>query len=341
MLVACEGGGASRTGARPTADPRLEGSLLAVDVRGALKSLDLPSGTPRQIELPESASQLIDAFWAEDGSTLYAFLRSETGGAQLYDVSEGQPLEAVGPELQSAGLISRGPGRLLASECGEFGPPGSNEGANLVLDLAAPTAWRRLPAGCPSTLSPDGREIAYSPDGRSIWRAAVDGSGRPVEVLKLEELEGVPAGGPLAGRFLSGLDWGRGGLGFVVGNEQKLWIAVADPDGEHFALPLANNRGGFGAGVAWQPEGDLLAVQSLGDFRSRDGVLRVLEPATRQMQVVGVSQDFYGLLWSPRGDVMVVNSRGNFIFIDLDGVWLGRVVAGDTLPTDWSIPEGI
>lgn len=307
-------------------DPRLKGSVLGLDRAGILTVHELPSRSTRRVDLPPSAGSFTEAFWGDDGETLYGMALERAGGYQLYRLAETGTAEPVGPPLDAFRYSSPASGTLLVSRCDREGIDGLD-----VLDLAEPREWRRVADGCIGALSPDEQTVAFSPDAVSVWEASVSGGGQPAELLRLTELEGIPASdGPP--RIISEMVWSEGGLAFAVEAGVQTAVVVVRPPGEAAVTVLPDVGTVFGTQVAWQPGGGLLAI---ANRNTRGAVLRVLE-RSGDLRVVGLNPDFDTVpIWSPTGDVLLAGSRASWLFIDPDGEWLGGLSGGRSFPKDW------
>src|SRR5665809_98076 len=118
---------------------------------------DLAADTTERIRLPGDP-EVIDAFWSESGDSAYVLAATNT--ADL------------------------GGSFLLATVCRR------NDPSILVMDVRGPQRWTKVASGCSGALSPDGQEVVYSPDGRTLWTIATSGQSEPRKIADLEDLRG-------------------------------------------------------------------------------------------------------------------------------------------------------
>lgn len=262
----------------------------------------------------------------EDGSIL-AVVQEDIDLDRAYRLADGAP-EPLGPPLRDRfGLTFSVEGdTLLAASCGER-PVG------FVLDLAAPTEWRRVAASCGASLSPDAAAMAWSPDGRTLVRSPVDG-GEPDPILELGSIEGLSAsmGGDLT---IGVVGWGSPGVAVTAyGGDRQAAIVAAEGSAPYVA-PLGGTGPVARAFLSWQPGGDLLAVMM---WNNLEGIVRVLDPRTGESRIVAMVQEPpRGMVWSPSGDVVLAGTDLRWVYVAPDGEWLRSVpvARGDSLQLDW------
>lgn len=325
LAASCTGGGSGDRGATDRPDHRLRGTILvSTDFRSGLATVELPDGTPQEIELPLTFRVVFGSF-LDDGSIL-AVVQEDLDLDRAYRISDGAP-EALGPPLRDRfGLTFSVEGdTLLAASCGDR-PIG------FVLDLAAPTVWRRVDASCGASLSPGAEAMAWSPDGRTLVRSPVDG-GEPEPVLELGEIEGLSAmGGDLT---IGGFGWGPGGIAITAYGGDRQAAIVAPEGSTPFVAPLGGTGPVARSFLSWQPEGDLLAVMM---WNNLEGIVRILDPRTEQSRIIAMVQEPpRGMVWSPSGDVVLAGTDLRWVYVAPDGEWLRSVpvARGDSLPLDW------
>lgn len=312
-------------GSRP--DPRLRGTVLvSTNFRGGLATVELPDGTPQEIELPGTFRVVFGSF-LEDGSIL-AVVETQPGD-RVYRLADGPP-EPLGPPLRDRfGLTFSVVGdTLLAAGCGER-PVGH------VLDLNAPTEWRPVQASCGASLSPDAGSMVWSPDGRTLVRSSVGGDGAPEPVLELGEIEGLAetmgSGITIGNEF----GWGDPGLAATAFSGDRQAAIVVREDLPPFVAPLGGTGPVARAFLSWQPGGTLLAVMM---WNNLEGILRIVDPDGEDARIVAMLQEPpRELVWSPDGEAILAGTDLRWVFVAADGTWLRSipVARGDSLPLDW------
>jgi WD40 repeat protein len=219
---------------------------------------------------------------------------------------------------------------LLAARC--VPRPGA-----FVLDLTAPSAgWRETPGSCGATLSPEGDALVWSPDGRVLLEAAVEGGDDAESVLDVAELSNMPPGMDEGVSIIGTLDWGRQGIAIPLGTNERQAAAVMTLDGGVNVTALGNRGAGLGAALAWQPGGSLLAS---GAWSNLEAAVRL--SSGDETRVVAIHPDpIAGLVWSPNGEVLLAASNTRWTFVASDGTWLRSVPVprGESLPLEWRYP---
>jgi hypothetical protein len=358
LLSSCTGGSPSPRAASAQPLPPLTGRILGTihaDERPGIAEYLLPSGRTREFPTPKNSFPF-NAFWASDGSTVYAML-SVGPVTRLFRLRLGHRPEAVSPPVGCIASMSHGGETVLVAPCRRSRPA-------LVLDLRDPSRWRPVATGSPAGLSPDGRTVAYSPDGRTVWFAPVDGSAPPRRILSVDAVPAlrVLGGSPHIPSILLGpavtffgpasripvaLEWGPGGLAVPVLGGAGAGYVVRRPGGQVQVVDIGGARPGE---FRWSPRGALLAY--ISKFQG-EGAKRVFDAATGTGRVVGLQpvrgfgNGFVGLAWSPdgrftvslrQGGFAVLSSRGGlWQVVDTAGNQLATLVAGPfDLPMDWA-----
>jgi Tol biopolymer transport system component len=206
-----------------------------------------------------------------------------------------------------------------------------------VLRLPSAKRWSRIGTGCWGAASPDGRSIAFSPDGHQIMISSSDG-GRIHRILDVHDL--AQSIEPSSVPRIVGLPvWGGGGLAFLVRASDQLAVFVRKPDGrtvrayqEEFVPTSPTPH------LVWQPAGKLLAI---ADGMATSGpILRLFDPATSSLTALTFAPGgFAATTWSPDGSsIGLLTQPGQLIIVTLDGQWqLRRDVQWDNV-LGWSEP---
>lgn len=341
----------------PTLPPptgRLLTDLSAAGGVSGLEEIALPSGSVRDLDLPDGGA-VIGAFLGTEPGTAFTLLRLGRR-SRLFRLSSGSPPEPVGTFLGCVGAVGHAGRMVLATPC-------DRSEALRTLDLSAPDLWKELPFGAPAGLSPDGGSVAYSPDGRSIWTVPADGDGAPRKVLDIEAVSGLVGAGDgraqIPPRFFppvptptsifnaevpaATIQWGIGGVAFPVVGPDGPDIGVLPSSGEPRVLRLGS---AVPREFRWQPGGSLLG------FSTRDqgeAGLRLYDPARHERRVISLQPlrsfgtGFLGLAWSPDGEMVTarrVSGRftgtGVWQFVDIHGRQRAAFNLGAAgLPFDW------
>jgi hypothetical protein len=327
-LVACTTG-SRETGAprAPSVDRRISGTLLVfIGFQSGLATIGLPGDDPRPLMLPEQGAFARDAFFLPDGSVL-GLLQLDFDRIRAFVLSGEQPPVALGPPLRGEFTFSLSGDRLLAARC--VPRPGA-----FVLDLTAPSAgWRETPGSCGATLSPEGDALVWSPDGRVLLEAAVEGGDDAESVLDVAELSNMPPGMDEGVSIIGTPGWGPQGIAIPLGTNERQAAAAVTPDGEEHVTALGNRGAGLGAALAWQPGGELLAS---GAWSNLEAAVRL--SSREETRVAAIHPDpIAGLVWSPDGEVLLAASNTRWTFIASDGTWLRSVPVprGESLPLAW------
>lgn len=341
LAAACSGGGGEPPGPRRPRRP--SGTILgSVGFAGSgLGSYPLPSGAVHPIRLPGSSVRdgaLVTASWADAPGSAYALVLLRGEHSQVFQVSTSGPPRPVGPPIGPATEGQRTGDLLLAGVCGR------NPGLYL-LDLRRPSAWRNVVTGaCQGALSPDGKAVAYTPDGRTVWSADVAaGAGatpKPTRLLDLRSEEDVATAG-VSRPMVSSMTWGRGGLAMLVSDARGGFkapvaaVVVRTGAGVVRTIPVSARNGGALPGLAWQPGGDLLAFDA--SLTTGGAVVKLFDPATARLRVIAADEDWLGeVVWSPNGRAVATQvSDGALLVVDLQGNWLGRIPLSGVAPFDW------
>ena len=327
VLVACTTGSPERGAPRaPSVDRRIKGTLLVfTGFRSGLATIELPGDDPRPLMLPEEGAFARDAFFLPDGSVL-GLLQLDVDRIRAFVLSGEQPPVALGPPLRGEFTFSVSGDRLLAARC--VPRPGA-----FVLDVRAPSAgWREIQGSCGGALSPTGDAVVWSPDGRLLLEAAIEG-GDAETVVDVADLRGMPPGMDEGTSVIGTLDWGPQGLAIPLGTNERQAAATVTPGGEEHVTALGNRGAGLGAALAWQPGGDLLAS---GAWSNLEAAVRL--SSREETRVAAIHPDpIAGLVWSPDGEVLLAASNTRWTFIASDGTWLRSVPVprGESLPLAW------
>jgi hypothetical protein len=334
VLIASCSAERSEDATQDSADQELSGSVLALAnsflaPRGGLDLIELPGGEERPVRLPGEYFAA-GGFFHEDGSIIAVlFGRSGPLRTQIYRATTVGGGAAVGPQLEGGPFeFSLAGDTVLAADC-------DRDRFAHILDLSAPQAWRRVAAACLAALSPDGLWLAYSPDGRSVLRAPVDGSAAPEPVLDLRDLESLPPGMEEDSWVLR-MAWGEAGLALGVTSLDRQAVVVVRGDGEHRVMALGDRGAAPDVVLAWQPEGELLAVVNAS---SLEGIVRLLDPRTGDGRVVALFREPpHSLVFSPDGEVLLTASHVNWSYIHTDGTFIRSLTKqwGNARPFGWA-----
>lgn len=330
VSVACNEG-ASRGSKRET-EPALELTgrmLLTGGFRDpAMQIHDLAADTTKRVRLPGDP-EVIDAFWSESGDSAYVLAETDTG--LFLEIGPDGKARRFGDALPGfASTGDLGGSHLLATVCRRREP------SVLVMDVGGPHKWNEVASGCSGSLSPDGQEVVYSPDGRALWTIAASGQGKARKIADLEDLTGVEPDEVPRARVES-TDWGDGGIALEVSIADRLLAVLVDEDGGLEAI--AGDPGANELDLAWQPGGDRLAVVTFSSaFNDAEAVIRMIDADRREGQVVAIDPSrFFNMTWSPDGDYLVATtSKGRWLFADAAGNWLlsEHVISAGTI--DWA-----
>jgi len=157
------------------------------------------------------------------------------------------------------------------------------------------------------TLSPDGSEAQWSPDGSrivfdnnvdgnpEIYVMNADGSGR-TRITNNPAADGYPAWSP-DGRIVFSSERNGGGQIFVM-----------NADGTN-VIALTNNLGGNNFGPSWSPSGNKIAFTSARDAGNLE-IYVMNADGTNQTNVTNDVQRDYDPSWSPDGSKIVFTHEG-------------------------------
>ena len=301
---------------------RPEGGLLALAPPNGqqLISVSLSSGRTRTLRLPPTIDYLGGVFPSSPGGALV--VAPSHHGSQLWRVAPGQAAAPLGTSVPGASGFSVVGTTAVAWSCGR-------RPAVLATSLASPAGWRRVAAGCPATLSPDGREVAYLRDG-VLWSTEL-GDGATRRLLDLHRVGALQALHIGSNQFFGDMSWGRGGIAATFGEFHHQALLVRSATGSVHVVPLI----GFSNGSAWQPGGRLLAYS---DFATGGNSvdLRLMDAATGAVTLVSASRNYGQFAWSPDGRALIVARTAELAaFLDTDGRQLAtRSIGG--VPVAWT-----
>ena len=289
---------------------------------------DLAADTTERIRLPGDP-EVIDAFWSESGDSAYVLAATNTGF--FLEIGPDGEAKRLGEALPGyANTADLGGSFLLATVCRR------NDPSILVMDVRGPQRWTKVASGCSGALSPDGQEVVYSPDGRTLWTIATSGQSEPRKIADLEDLRGAePDEVPKA--RVETIDWGDGGIAIEASIADRLLVALVGEGGTVEAI--SGDPGVNELDLTWQPGGDQLAVLTFSSaFNDAEAVLRMVDANRLEGQVVAIDPSrFFKMTWSSEGDFLVTTtSDGRWLFADAEGNWLQseNVITADTL--DWT-----
>jgi Tol biopolymer transport system component len=327
-----EPAGAGRRGAG--SPPALQGRILAAArfaSRGPGKQIyvhDLASDTTKGLSLP--GGTVLDAFWSDSGDRAYVLI-DFLGRSRLYrlDPATGRS-KPLGPPVRNASAPDLAGSHILTATCGR------PRRALLLMDTAGAGRWQEVAPGCVGALSPDGRALAYSPDGRTLWRVLEAGAGQAEKIAELADVAGLEPQEARRARVRS-IEWGDGGIALGVWLGERM-VPVILTDGGRLELgpadPVADRLD-----LEWRPGGDELAVATYSSgFTSTEAVIRLFEADSSRSRVVAVNPSgFFEMTWSPEGQFLVATSSSErWVFLDAGGDWRAseHVVSADTY--DWA-----
>jgi hypothetical protein len=293
-----------------------------------LTATRLPDGDPVRLGLPNDAG-VVDAVWARPGEIAFAFVQSGANGdVRLEEVRlEGSP-RPIGHVFRRVGAIGAAGSWFLATSCAR-----GQESAWVVNVALRLTAWRRVAPSCVAALSPDGRSVAYSPDGRRILEVPVSG-GKPSQAFDLAQALGTRH--PSA--RIREIAWGPQGLGMMAAAGDFSSVVVHTDAGDHMVeIPGAP---AFLGNLRWQPNGSLLAFVSVSQnvVTTQGSVLRAIDAATGKVRVLAAdARGLAGTTWSPDGTLLAtLGSRGAWLFVTPQGHRVRQVDVSNEVPFDWA-----
>jgi hypothetical protein len=325
--AACTAGGKDRTHRKAHVRPLSGWMLASGEVFGqGLTATRLPDGDPVRLGLPNDAG-VVDAVWARPGRVAFAFVQSGPNGVRLKEVRvEGTP-RAFGPVFRRPNALGAAGSVFLATSCA------GGAGTASIIDVAAGSTWRTVAPSCVAALSPDGRSVAYSPDGRRILEVALSG-GKPSEAFDLARALGTRH--PSA--RIREIAWGPQGLGMVAAAGDFSSVVVHTEAGDHVAeIP---GTPAFLGNLRWQPNGSLLAFVSISQnvVTTQGSVLRAMDAASGQLRVLAAdARGLAGTTWSPDGTLLAtLGSRGAWLFVTPQGHRVRQVNVSNEVPFDWA-----
>ena len=316
-VVACNEGESQDPQQEPEPALELKGRMLTTGgVRDPLMQIhDLDTDTTERYLLPGNP-QVIDAFWNESFESAYVLTEGLQTGL-FYEIDPDGRVRRFGEALPGyATTADLGNTTLLATVCRR------KSSSVLVMDVEGRQQWDEVASGCIGTLSPDGRDVVFSPDGRALWTIAASGQGEARKIADLENLVGVePADVPEA--RVESIDWGDGGIALEVSIGDRRLVVLLGEDGTPDAI--AGDPGVDQLALAWQPDGDQLAVATFSSaFNDAEAVIRMVDADRGEAEVVALDPSrFFNMTWSPDGAYLVATtSQGRWLFVDAGGDWL-------------------
>jgi len=288
---------------------------------------DLASDTTERILLPDGEGNVLGAFWSESGDVAYVFVDS-AGTGRFLEVAPGGEVRPMGERVPGAVTADLAGSHLLTTTCGRSRP------SVLVMDVAGGD-WKKVAPGCSGALSPDGREVVYSPDERELWIVSSSG-GAARKLADVSETPGLEPSEADRGRVRE-IEWGEGGIALEVLLDDHSIPALLGEDGKLVLAP--GDPGADQLDLEWQPGGGELAIATFSSaFNDAEAIIRMFGADTGDGKVVAVDPSrFFNMTWSPDGDFLVATtSRGRWVFIDGEGNWLmnEHIIPASTL--DWA-----
>lgn len=333
MLLAAACSEGETQGSKRGTEPALELTGRMLTTGGfrdpAMQIHDFAADTTERVVLPGNPD-VVDAFWSESGDVAYVLAEGADTGYFLGILPDGR-VRRLGEALPGfANTGDLGGSYLLATLCQQKEP------SVVVMDIGGTGKWNEVASGCGGALSPDGEEVVYSPDDRTLWTIAASGRGDARKIADLRDLTGVePEEVPRA--RIESIDWGDGGIALEVSIEDRLLAVLVDEGGDPEAI--AGDPGVNELDFTWQPGGDRLAVATFSSaFNDAEAVIRMIDADRREAQVVAIDPSrFFNMTWSPEGDYLVATtSKGRWLFADAAGNWLTsqHVITAGTI--DWA-----
>ena len=309
----------------------LEGRMLTTGgVRDPLMQIhDLDTDTTERYLLPGNP-QVVDAFWNESFESAYVLTEGLQTGL-FYEIDHDGRVRRLGEALPGyATTADLGNTTLLATVCRR------KSSSVLVMDVEGGQRWDEVASGCIGALSPDGREVVFSPDGRTLWTIAASGQGEAREIADLENLVGVqPVDVPEA--RAESVDWGDGGIALDVSIGDRRLVVLVGEDGSLEAI--AGDPGVDQLALAWQPDGDQLAVATFSSaFNDAEAVIRIVDTDRGEAEVVALDPSrFFNMTWSPDSTYLVATtSQGRWLFVDAEGDWMASEHVITAGAIDWA-----
>ncbi|CAN5581988.1 hypothetical protein BH20ACT23_BH20ACT23_24680 [soil metagenome] len=315
--VACTEGESPASEQEAEPAPELTGRILSGGGfrDPALRINDMTTDTSERVQLPGDP-EIVEAFWSQSGDSAYVLVETDDTGL-IVEIGPDGEARRLGEALPwFASTADLGGSLLLATVCRR------NDPSILVMDVEGRQKWKKVASGCSGSLSPDGREVAYSPDGRALWTISASGEGEARKIADLGDLTGVEPDEVPAARVET-IDWGDGGIAIEVSIADRRLAALVGEDGSVAAT--AGDPGVNELDLTWQPGGDRLAVMTFSSaFNDAEAVLRMIDADRGEGQVVAIDPSrFFFMTWSPEGDYLVTTtSKGRWLFADAGGNWL-------------------
>ena len=301
----------------------MAGTILAVSkvTTPPLVRFDVPS-----LELTASGSIPVDpamtASAVDPSGEVIAGLVSRNGAVRVFRVDPAGTTEQVGPTLRVDAdvrpSIAVTASAVVVADCRSVA----------VLDVVRHPRWRDVGTGCSAGISPDGREVAFSPDGTSIETCSLECAHR--RTLLASGGIDAAADGTEPWRILGPISWGPPGLAFAARSAGETAYFFVDGSGTVATVArFATGNSYRVPAFAWQPEGGLLAIL---DNTGAGGAVRLFDPATGEQRVIALDPlGLEGLLWSPDGSaVATITSAEALLVVGTDERWRLRV------QTTWS-----
>ena len=328
MLPACSD--ESPSGDSDRATDSVSGEVLALNRDGGiddplLLSFDLASRASTAVPTPDDTQGVFAASWEEDGAI--ALLETD-GQVALWSLAPGREPERLTEPLRGAPLsFATAEGRILVGMCRD-----GFRGTSIVYEVASGESEEVAPA-CLATLSPDGTEVTYSPDQRSLWTKTLDGAGE--ENLSLVDTLGLSP----AHRISGNIAWGPEAIAFPVAADDDETIVIIRPEGNSDIVPVGELPTDVTSPLAWNPDGTAVAFNmSNVSYVQPTHVTRLLEvggDSTRVLNLGAGVSEF--AIWSPTGkdELLTGSAAGAWAVVDSGGTWLAHRAAPGLIPLDW------
>lgn len=333
-LSAC-GGDADGTG-RGAPSTRLSGGVLFFNLHdNDFARFTLPDGDITNFEPPqgENWELALSAFWDESGRA-FVVNSSEESAPRLFELKPGEDAVPVGPAFGAPNV------QACAQRVGTFAvaeAPCGVRGATIrALDLTEPSRWTEVVRGNLAAPSPDATALAYTPDGSTVRRVAIDGTGdRELFELPADRLRELG----LARPHLDGLSWSTQGFAVAVSDAdaERAAVGVRDGSGRWHVVDLGVVSDELVAAPSWQPGGHLVAWSNA--LSGGGSVVRVYDYRTESLRVAAVDPRLMSdPVWAPDGRTLLASVAGfrasSWVFVELDGDWV-RQFTMRGFPFDW------
>jgi WD40-like Beta Propeller Repeat len=310
--------GTSGPGGPPAYHPTGKIVILAGRFLSSIRILDAASDSERELRLPVRGGSY-DSAWPSPDGRFYVMPLEFSGQSrnQMFLLSSDGPPQKVGPAIEGVGAYQVAAGWALAWAC-----PGDMS----LLDLAHPTAWRKIGHACAGAISPDGKQLAFASE-TALYLMDLP-NGEPREVLRFRDLPELRRA-QVVPRSLDQMLWGPPGLAIGVGDASRTALVIWRDGRPPLVHPLGTARLGD---MDWQPGGRLLAFF---DYAPR-GEVFTLDPDTGAEKQIASTGDFGRLTWSPDGKV-VASSRSPNVVALVDGEGRGQVgtLVASGVPLVW------